>query len=501
MSKRLSLSTRAVLAVGLMIGFYLLALSIVVGLLLVPYAELRFANRIHLKLAAVCVIGALAILWSILPRFDRFRPPGPLLNPKQQPRLFDTLTGVANDTKQEMPSEVYLLPEINAWVAQRGGVLGLGSRRVMGLGLPLLQILSRSQLRAVLAHEFGHYYRGDTKLGPWVYKTRSAIGRTLESLSHVSSVIRAPFEWYGKTFLRITHAVSRHQELVADELAAHVAGARPLVDGLKRITGHAGAFTAYFNTEVVPALASGFLPPIAGGFERFASSTAMAAQITSSVDRQLAQGASGAYDTHPSLKERIKALENMPRGDAPSQEQPAISLLEDLSNLEKAMVRSMFGITQEKMEEIKPLNWDEVGEKVYLPNWKKTVDRYIEALAGLNPSSLPDASQNPMELARKFKIPREEELSSDQRKNYALHVLGCALALTLAGRQWKLQANLSEEISFEHDGKQIRPFQIASQLHTKEISPTDWKRQCQDLGISDFDFGDLRTSAGQDPSA
>jgi Zn-dependent protease with chaperone function len=34
--------------------------------------------------------------------------------------------------------------------------MGFGSRRVMGLGLPLLQALNVSQLEAVLAHEFGH---------------------------------------------------------------------------------------------------------------------------------------------------------------------------------------------------------------------------------------------------------------------------------------------------------------------------------------------------------
>jgi heat shock protein HtpX len=82
-----------------------------------------------------------------------------------------------------MPKEVYLIAEVNAWVAQRGGILGVGSRRVVGLGLPLMRILSVAQLRAVLAHEFGHYYGGDTRLGPLVYSMRSAIGRTFYNLA------------------------------------------------------------------------------------------------------------------------------------------------------------------------------------------------------------------------------------------------------------------------------------------------------------------------------
>src|SRR5262245_41315408 len=100
-------------------------------------------------------------------------------------------------------------------------MMGFGSRRVMGLGLSLLQVLSVSQLRAVVAHEFGHFHGGDTKLGPWIYKTRAAIGRTIEGLAECSSLLQKPFLWYGKAFLRMTHAVSRRQEFTADALLAH----------------------------------------------------------------------------------------------------------------------------------------------------------------------------------------------------------------------------------------------------------------------------------------
>ncbi len=139
-----SLAFRAVLAIALLIGFYLLALAIAAGLLYIPYAELAYAHRLHLKLAAVCVIGALAILWSVLPRIDQFVPPGPKLTREQHPRLFNEVESIANAVRQELPAEVYLIPDVNAWVSQRGGVMGFGSRRVMGLGLPLMRVLTCS---------------------------------------------------------------------------------------------------------------------------------------------------------------------------------------------------------------------------------------------------------------------------------------------------------------------------------------------------------------------
>ena len=87
----------------------------------------------------------------------------------------EPLTVETIELDEPMPREVYLIGDVNAFVADRGGFMGFGSRRVMGLGLPLLSILSVSQFRAVLAHEFAHYYGGDTSLGPWVYKTQTAI--------------------------------------------------------------------------------------------------------------------------------------------------------------------------------------------------------------------------------------------------------------------------------------------------------------------------------------
>ena len=42
----------------------------------------------------------------------------------------------------------------------------------MLVGLPLLQLVTERGLRAVIAHEYGHYAGGDTRLGPWIYRTR-----------------------------------------------------------------------------------------------------------------------------------------------------------------------------------------------------------------------------------------------------------------------------------------------------------------------------------------
>src|SRR6185312_8851506 len=92
---------------------------------------------------------SLVILWSLVPRKDAFSAPGPALTADAHPRLFNELSSIADRFNEPIPAEVYLAPEVNAWVAERGGVMGFGSRRVMVLGLPLLSTLSISQFRAV----------------------------------------------------------------------------------------------------------------------------------------------------------------------------------------------------------------------------------------------------------------------------------------------------------------------------------------------------------------
>src|SRR5439155_6624955 len=160
-NRRIWLAQRALLAIVLMVGFYVFAAAIAVILLSIPYAEWTIAHRIDFRIAAFCIGGGLTILWALVPRPDRFEPPGPRLEESSHPQLFRLIREVAAATHQSVPADVYLLNEVNAWVTHRGGTMGFGSHRVMGVGLPLLQAVSVSEITGIIAHEFGHYSSGD----------------------------------------------------------------------------------------------------------------------------------------------------------------------------------------------------------------------------------------------------------------------------------------------------------------------------------------------------
>lgn len=484
-----SVAGRATLAILLMAGFYILALGIAAGLLYLVYADWHYAHRLHLKIALFCGFGALAILWAVLPRIDTFEPPGPALTAAEHPRLFEEIAGVAQATRQEMPSEVYLVHDVNAWVMQRGGLMGFGSRRVMGLGLPLMQLLTRSQFRAVLAHEFGHYHGGDTRLGPLVYRTRSAIGRTLSSLAAAEgegSVLQLPFLWYGKMFLRITHAVSRRQEFVADELAARAIGSKPLADGLRTVHGAAPAFEYYWAGECEPVLGAGFRPPLLEGFRHYL----LTRQVSEAIGRQLEeemQGKGNPYDTHPPLAERIRAVEHLPAGDIPHPDSAAISLLGNIPALEHALLHSLAGA--DVASKLQPVVWADVGRKVYLPQWVGLVQANTEPLAGVTTDSLPASAAAQASFVVRFVNLSRERPSTEHAPALANAVVGSALSVLLVNRGLVPDAMPGKPVSFSIGGHELRPFDVLESLANGQLTAASWEAQRRTFGIEGAELG------------
>src|SRR5262252_2915870 len=214
---RRSMILVALFSIAMVVLSYVFVLALAAACVLLPYWMMTSTESANGQLVLLFLFGiaiAGAMLWSLFPRPDKFKAPGPVLDKSQQPRLFAELENVSAALNEPMPRDVYLIGDLNAWVANRGGFMGFGSRRVMGLGLPLLSILTVSQFRAVLAHEFAHYYGGDTSLGPWVYKTQRAMVRIFENIGSVSelariailgimyTVVATLMKWYFQVFLR-----------------------------------------------------------------------------------------------------------------------------------------------------------------------------------------------------------------------------------------------------------------------------------------------------------
>ena len=420
----------------------------------------------------------------MLPRPDKFVPPGPELTSEKHPKLFRELRLIASAMKQSMPAHVYLTAEMNAWVSHRGGVMGIGSRRVMGLGLPLLKILSVSELRAVLAHEFAHYRGGDTALAPWVYKTRTALTRTLDNLG--SGIIQIPFVLYSRLFLRITHAVSRQEEYAADARAAQFVGISAIGSSLQKIHWATIAFDAYWKTELAPILSAGFRPPIADGFSEFLSSEQIAQGTAEILAEELSNSSHDPYDTHPSLKERIEAL-GRDRNPARDDGTNAISLLSFSPAIEGEILQVLFG--PQVAEPFREIEWKDALSLVYVPAWIQQTAEHAEALAGIQLKNLPDVMKQLAQVSSRFKI-RLGAHVSDKNKNPAVAaIIGAALAVVLTDRGFPTTCELGSPIHMQIGDTDVMPLSIPSDLSTGKMAVETWLDLCERNELSEVDLG------------
>jgi Zn-dependent protease with chaperone function len=488
----------AVLAATMVVASYTFVLLLAAVCVYLPYFFVANSESLNIEILGMFLFGiviAATMLWSLIPRREKFEAPGMLLDRAAHPRLFAELESIANALNEPLPREVYLIGAPNAFVADRGGVMGFGSRRIMGLGLPLLSLLTVSQFRAVLAHEFAHYYGGDTSLGPWVYKTKTSIVRVFENIGSVRGFARIAvlgvmyalvttlLKWYFITFLRVIHLISRKQEYRADELACLIAGRQNLIDGLQSIHRAAVSWTVYWKQEIAPRLGEGSLPAVGDGFQRFVVAPAVSSEISKNLSRRLQEQKTQPYDTHPPLRDRIRAARNVPETYSPQNTEPASSLLDNLPATELQFVETC--VPDIRPGSLKHVAWNDVASQVTIPSWQKFVKEYSEPLRDVTAGLVPDYVSKFPEIGSRIRDPKGMLLSPPQRTARAGRLFASALALAMIRHGWELQVQPAA-FRMGLGDEEFNPFGAIDKLMSGKLSREEWQARCRELGISDL---------------
>jgi heat shock protein HtpX len=404
---------RASIALALMAGFYVLALATGVGLFAIAWIALLAKSAATIKLAFFSAVAGGTVLWSLRPRFDRFEAPGPELTREAQPELFGVIDDVARATKQATPRHVHAIPDVNAWVSTRGGVLGIGGRRVMGLGVPLLHLLTVDQLKAVLAHEFGHYGGGDTKVGRLVYHTRLGLGRTLQAVD--GKLVSVLFGFYGKLVMRVSTAVARHQEFAADRFAAQATSGQDLADSLQHLDKCGGMFPLFYVSNMLPVVEEGYWAPVGQGFAAFCSSPSFVNAKVTVGGADDAAALESTYDSHPSTSARVAALSKLgPASARVTDTRIAGTLLRESSDLDF----QVFKPRQKKSGRLNPVEWPDVSLRVLVPRWQRVARENTHILKDVRIESPPATRKDVIQLGRitgglKARLKNDDELMSE----------------------------------------------------------------------------------------
>jgi Zn-dependent protease with chaperone function len=327
----MSTALRAAVSVAMLVGFYLLGLlqlALVGWLLYEIWSHSQGAGAAKVSWLLLAAVGAVVVgLWKAI-RAQPGEPEGLLLTPEQAPDLWRTVREMAREAGTRPPDEIRLVPEVNAAVSEDAKALGLiaGTRRLY-IGMPLLQTFTVDQMRSVLAHELGHYSGSHTRLSAIAYRGRAALHETLSRVGKWN-VFGWVFKGYGRLYLLVSNAVTRRQELEADQVSVRVAGVDAAVGSMRELPVVAAAWNFYFGRYVANGWELGYAPDdIFGGFGQLY--TARAEELARLRDEEPDHETS-RWDTHPAIGVRIAAMRALPPVQHAPDRRPASILLPHL---------------------------------------------------------------------------------------------------------------------------------------------------------------------------
>jgi Zn-dependent protease with chaperone function len=312
-------------------AYVALVLAIAGGLFVGALATAPYLKALAIKLAFI--FGA--FFWVVArAMWIRLEPPqGRRITPGEAPELFKMIDGLQRSLRAPPLHNVLITSDFNAAVVQvpRLGLLGWHYNTLL-IGLPLMKALTRQQLAAVLAHEFGHLAGGHGRLGNWVYRVRYGWARLVHALqdrqSAGSFAFRPFLKWYAPYFSAVSFPLARANEYEADAASARLISPTAAAAALTNVNVIGSFLEARYwpdlhrKADEVPQ--PSFAPYaqmgeiIGAGFD----STAVSGWLEAAMAEK-----TSVANTHPALADRLRALGQPPLLALPSAGEAADMLL------------------------------------------------------------------------------------------------------------------------------------------------------------------------------
>lgn len=450
-------------AVLILLGFYVLAAGSFLLLAFGGGLLLGLIDNTLLFLLAALALGLLlgAGVAALIPfQAKPFVPEGVPLYRDYAPELWGVLTELADRLGTRLPDQVWATPAPEVSVVEEASWLGLRpGRRFLMVGFPVLQACSRTQLRAMLAHEFGHYAQLDGQTTVIGHRAHVAVARILARFPR--STVN-PLSWlfrgYARMFILTQRAASRRREHAADVVMGQLTGRSAARSALRLVPLLGLEWHRYLHVHVEPGKRVGLAPSeVLGGF---AELLAARAEWLATADEPVR--APSRWDTHPTTAERLWALESAPEV-SDVDDRPALGLLGDPEEVAARLEAASF----------------DFGDRTRLP-W----DRYLReaALAQLRESaeytyrSVGRASGQPVgTLAALLELPLTEDAGA------AVREAGLPAALVLAAYEAgtvRFEHRWDEDPDFVHlDGSPVDVYDLVDDLLTPEPEARERARE------------------------
>jgi len=276
--------------------------------------------------------------------------------------LYKTMKDIAKEFNMKVPSKFYILPTTEIFVS---GVF----KKKAGVGVAALRAITKDELKAILRHEFGHFYGNDTVIGSFLARVQysleasSKFGKiALRAAPHaiialIGLIIMVFAKTYSLIFRIIISIYSRQVEYRADYIAATRSGKEVFGKALLNYSAYITYFEQVGYSTVIHLLQEGkaminIYDSVYNAYGKLDKKEIK--KILFENDK------GGLFSSHPKLRKRLRAIGLDPAAIELKNkiDKSAVSLLKDQKKLEKD-----FTTTITQMFHIKILHADAVARQ------------------------------------------------------------------------------------------------------------------------------------------
>ena len=369
-------------------AFFIAGLGVVFGFMLGVAVPSLVTIGLAIGLAGAGAFVLVFLLKFLFKRHKVDRSSMREITRQDEPELFAMIDDIVKKVGTNRPKKVYLSDQVNASVFYDSGFwsMFLPVEKNLEIGLGLVNSVTQSELKAILAHEFGHFSQRSMKVGSYVYQVNQVIFNMLydnssfddavSSWAQTSPLFTLPIlgayriiqgiQWvlvqmYG-VVNRSYLALSREMEFHADEIAAHVTGAQPLKTSLLR---------AGFANDSHQATLQFFADNAATNCRvknLFHSHSACMNQLAERNELSFEYGlpkidftdlnkfnrsklvVTDQWASHPGVEERINRLDSLGLPELPQIQSPANDLFQKLEEHQEFFSEKFFSFFEENTE-------------------------------------------------------------------------------------------------------------------------------------------------------
>lgn len=309
-----------------------------------------------------------------------------------EPKLFRFIEEIVNEAGTDFPKKVYLSAEVNASVFYDSSFwsMFLPIRKNLQIGIGLVNASTEEEIKGILAHEFGHFSQKSMKVGSYVYYVNQIIYNMLFDNDSYQKMVRGwssisgLFSFFmmigvkiiqgiqfilGKNYeyININYlALSREMEFHADEVAATIAGSLPLKESLLRSDFSDHAFNtvlSFYSGKIGENVRSQniykehrFVLHFLAHENQLTIANQLPQLSLSEINKynKSRLNIKNQWASHPSVEDRIEALDKLNSVKPHYSGKPAILLFANPEKTERRLTNKLFSSVtyQEKPTEL-----------------------------------------------------------------------------------------------------------------------------------------------------